>query len=112
MQTLALDVTKKLYGKRHYQDYTPEQVLTGFIFYFDDWVQEPLKDDKHNDERQMLISMLHSGRLFKIFPCTEQGRTTWYSPTDVFPETMDKEHQRYMGEVFNLLNGEDDENER
>jgi len=106
MQTLALDVTKKLYGKRHYQDYTPEQVLTGFIFYFDDWVQEPLKDDKHNDERQMLISMLHSGRLFKIFPYTEQGRTTWYSPTDVFPETMDKEHQRYMGEVFNLLNGE------
>ncbi len=42
VETYALDFTKKLYGKRHYGDYTALQVLTGFIFYGDEWSQEPI----------------------------------------------------------------------
>ena len=40
LQTLALDFTSKLYGKRHYQEYTAEQVLAGFLFYKDEWERE------------------------------------------------------------------------
>ena len=40
LQTYAIDFTKKLYGKSHYNGYSAEQVLTGWIFYPDDWSNE------------------------------------------------------------------------
>ncbi len=42
LQTYAIDFTKKLCGKSHYGDYSAEQVLTGFIFFGDEWSDEPL----------------------------------------------------------------------
>lgn len=109
MQTYAIDFTKKLYGSRRYGDFTAEQVLTGFIFFYDDWRQEPLKQDKKEMkmlEKQMIIEQLHQGTPLKIFPYTEHSRVTWYAPTSTLPDTMDGEHQKYMRDVFTLLNGE------
>ncbi|MBR3619683.1 MAG: cytochrome c biogenesis protein ResB, partial [Bacteroidaceae bacterium] len=109
MQTYALDFTKKLYGKRHYQDFTAEQVLTGFIFFYDDWIQEPLKQDTKPmkmEEKRMLIQQLHQGTPLKLFPYADQGKITWYAPTSTLPDTMDEEHQKYIRDVFTLLNGE------
>ena len=154
VQTYAIDFTKKLYGKRSYQEYTAEQVLTGFIFFYDDWVNEPVvrvKGDElksrlnlpayasmnhffgrngyslgpyvqefyegqqqesfHKqvakvDEKLMLIMELHQGTPLKLLPYRDEGHITWYSPTDNLPSTMDKEHQKYIREVFTLLNGE------
>lgn len=40
LQTFAIDFTKKLYGKASYKDYTAEQVLTGFMFWPDEWSGE------------------------------------------------------------------------
>ena len=42
LQTFAVDFTKKLCGKASYDGYTAEQVLTGFIFWGDEWSAEPL----------------------------------------------------------------------
>ena len=42
VQTYALDFTKKLYGKRSYKGYTAEQVLTGFLFWYEEWKKEPI----------------------------------------------------------------------
>ena len=42
LQTYAIDLTKKLYGKPSYKEYTAEQVLAGFIFYNQAWCQEPI----------------------------------------------------------------------
>ena len=42
LQTLAKDFTAKLCGSSHYKGYTPEQVLAGWIFYFEDWKNEPM----------------------------------------------------------------------
>lgn len=42
LQTYAIDFTKKLYGKAGYKGYTPEQVLTGFIFWGEEWSREPI----------------------------------------------------------------------
>ena len=109
MQTYALDFTKKLYGKRHYQEFTAEQVLTGFIFYYDDWVKEPLKQERKPmkmEEKQMLIKQLHQGTPLKVFPYAEHAKVTWYAPTSTLPNTMDEEHQKYIRDVFTLLNGE------
>ena len=42
LQTLAKDFTVKLCGKPSYKGLTPEQVLTGWFFYYDDWKAEPV----------------------------------------------------------------------
>ena len=41
LQTYALDFCKKIYGARSYKGLTAEQVLTGWIFYGDEWASEP-----------------------------------------------------------------------
>ena len=54
MQTLAYDFTVKLYGKANYKDYTPEQVLTGWFFHYDQWSTEPIIKIKGAEVRQAL----------------------------------------------------------
>ena len=54
LQTYALDFTKKLCGKRNYNGYSAEQVLTGFIFYHTDWSHEPLIKVKSSALRERL----------------------------------------------------------
>lgn len=54
MQTFAVDFTKKLCGSSSYNGYTAEQVLTGFIFYGDEWCAEPVLKVKGNDLRDAL----------------------------------------------------------
>ncbi len=41
LQTLAKDFTTKLTGKATYKGLTAEQVLSGYLFYYDDWADEP-----------------------------------------------------------------------
>ena len=41
VQTYALDFCKKIYGTKSYKGLTAEQVLTGWIFYGDEWASEP-----------------------------------------------------------------------
>ena len=146
METYALDFTKKLCGRRHYGQYSANQVLTGFIFFYDDWSREPLikvkssslkqqlrlpdraslttffnsngyilgphlqsKDAMKIDERVELIMDLHQGTPLKIFPYTapdSMAAVKWYAPTDPLPDSIDSEHEKYIREVFTLLNGE------
>ena len=54
METYALDFTKKLYGKRSYQGLSAMQVLSGFIFWPDEWRQQPLIRIKGAQLRQTL----------------------------------------------------------
>lgn len=42
VQTLALDVTRKLYGADRYGGFTAEQVLTGWLFWPEEWEREPM----------------------------------------------------------------------
>ena len=54
VQTLAKDFTTKLYGKATYQGLSPEQVLGGLLFYFNDWAEEPFIKVKDAEVRQLL----------------------------------------------------------
>ncbi len=40
IQTLAKDFTMKLYGKSSYKEFSCEQVLTAWLFYYSDWAKE------------------------------------------------------------------------
>ncbi len=54
VQTYALDFVKKLYGKRSYEGYSAEQVLTGFMFWYDDWKKEKIIKVKDGAVRERL----------------------------------------------------------
>ena len=54
METYAIDFTKKLYGKKTYKDFTPTQVLTGFMFWGKDWMREPILRLKGSELRDKL----------------------------------------------------------
>lgn len=54
MQTFAIDFTKKLYGAQSYKGLTAEQVLTGWIFWGEEWMNEPIIKVKNGDLKQTL----------------------------------------------------------
>ena len=54
LQTLAKDFTTKLCGKATYKGFTPEQVLSGWMFYYDDWKDEPVFKIKGKDAQRLL----------------------------------------------------------
>ena len=54
LQTLAKDFTTKLCGSARYEGLTPEQVLSGWLFYFNEWVDEPMIKVKGDDVHQLL----------------------------------------------------------
>lgn len=54
LQTLAIDFTKKLYGKRSFGEYTAEQVFTGFLFYGKAWDEQPIIRIKNSELRERL----------------------------------------------------------
>lgn len=54
MQTLAIDFTQKLYSARSYKGLTAEQVLTGWIFWGEEWMQEPMIKIKGDELREAL----------------------------------------------------------
>ncbi|MBQ8463572.1 MAG: cytochrome c biogenesis protein CcsA [Prevotella sp.] len=112
MQTYALDFTKKLYGKRSYEGYTAEQVLTGYLFFTDEWLDESLfmpqgtdvKAQRKAEARQIVVSQLLQGVTMKVFPHTADGKTTWYAPTDeVDTLSVPTDDRLYMGTSFMLL---------
>ena len=54
LQTLAKDFTVKLYGSPSYKGYSPEQVFTGWMFYYSSWQQQPMIKINSAFVRQLL----------------------------------------------------------
>lgn len=54
VQTLARDFTVKLCGKPVYKGLTAEQVLSGWLFYYDDWKTERMIKIKGSEVRRLL----------------------------------------------------------
>ncbi len=54
LQTLAQDFAMKLCGKRSYRGLTAEQVLSGWVFYYDQWKEEPIIRIKNKRVRTLL----------------------------------------------------------
>ena len=85
LQTLAIDFTKKIYGKRHYGDANAEQVLMSWIFYTSQWNNEPvIKVNSHEicsrfglPEYTCLNAFFHNGEytLGRYAAEYQQGQT-------------------------------------
>lgn len=54
LQTLALDFTKKIYGSASYEGLSAEQVVTGWIFWGEEWKGEPFIKMKGGEMKDRL----------------------------------------------------------
>ncbi|MGM9869106.1 MAG: cytochrome c biogenesis protein CcsA [Sodaliphilus sp.] len=109
LQTMARDVTLKLYGSTSHEGLTAEQVLSGWLFYFDAWKRD-FNDLQPNDstalsdkakkklhEQLALIHWLGTGEAFKIYPYhSASGTMQWLSLTGRRPSKMSLEQWEMM----------------
>jgi ABC-type transport system involved in cytochrome c biogenesis permease subunit len=70
VQTFATDFTLKLYGKSSYKSLIPEQILSGYLFYPADWIQEPIIRIK-DETVQKILGI--DGKYASFSDCFEQG---------------------------------------
>ena len=54
VQTLAREFTLKVHGSADYEGLTAEQVLCGYLFYYDDWKHEPIIKVKSAEARRLM----------------------------------------------------------
>lgn len=67
VSTLARDFSLKVYGTTSYDGLTPEQVLTGWLFYYDSWKNDPGIRIKDADTRRVLGAEADRYRLTDFF---------------------------------------------
>jgi cytochrome c-type biogenesis protein CcsB len=56
IDTYARDFTKKITGKSSYKNFNAVQTLAGFIFFFEEWQEEPLIKIKDKEIRHLVCS--------------------------------------------------------
>lgn len=105
LQTFARDFTVKLYGSSSYKGLTPEKVLTGWLFYYDSWKNEPIIRIKSNEARKLLeiegnyarlkdyISTINEYKLEKMMNHIRSGE-----------QVTDKRGIEEADEKFNIIN--------
>ncbi len=112
LQTMARDVTTALYGSESYQGLTSEQVLSGWLFYFDEWERDfrlthpeldklppfpTSKKDKKLAEQLALVNWIGTGEIFQIYPYRSvDGHIEWLSLTGRRPSGMDLDQWQFM----------------
>lgn len=105
LQTFARDFTIKIYGSSSYKGLTPEEVLTGWLFYYDSWKNEPIIRIKSNEARKLLeiegnyarlkdyISTINEYKLEKMMNHIRSGE-----------QVTDKRGIEEADEKFNIIN--------
>lgn len=105
LQTFARDFTIKLYGSSSYKGLTPEEVLTGWLFYYDSWKNKPIIRIKSNEARKLLeiegnyarlkdyISTINEYKLEKMMNHIRSGE-----------QVTDKRGIEEADEKFNIIN--------
>lgn len=93
LSSLNLEYCLKAYGKASWEDYSADQVITGWFFYYDWWRTVPFKLKKKDkggtaeSEKDYLRRSVASGEAFKVFPIAdEDGTVKWYSCNDALPD--------------------------
>lgn len=110
VQTLARDFTMKLYGHGSYRGLSCEQVLTGWIFYYESWAGtlddaagKGRKAEMKARDRAEAVRLVCSGSVLKIFPYADaEGKVEWYSAVDRLPYGMDSGQWLFVRKVMSL----------
>ena len=122
MQTLARDYCLKAYGKAHYGPYSAEQVVSGWLFYYDWWKAEPFKlkageaGTEKEREKEAIRMSAASGRAFRIFPIAFADSlvaaspglqpVVWFHCDEPLPEGLEYERWVFIRRSLDLLHDE------
>ena len=93
VQTFALDFCKKIYGARSYQGLTAEQVLSGWVFYGNTWVNEPFIKIK-SGEMKTAMNLPDYASLNTFFNREMGGYTIGQYVQEYYNGQQDKFHQQ------------------
>ena len=122
MQTLMRDYCLKAYGKPRFGAYSAEQVVTGWLFYYDWWRVVPFKlkakdiGTEKEAEKEAVRMSAASGQAFKIYPiafadsllAANPGSqpVVWFHCDDPLPEGLDYERWVFIRRSLDLLHDE------
>lgn len=93
VQTYALDFCKKIYGARSYKGLTAEQVLSGWIFYGDEWAKEPFIKVK-SGELKSTLNLPDYCSFSQFFNKDMGGYTIGQYVQEYYNGAQDKFHQQ------------------
>lgn len=93
LQTFAIDFTKKIYGARSYKGMTAEQVLMGWIFYGNEWSNEPFIKIKKGALKETLALPDHCS-LNQFFNQSMGGYILGPYVQEYYNGTQDKFHEQ------------------
>lgn len=96
-QTFARQFTTKLYGKTSYKGFTAEQVATGWMFYYDQWKDEPMIKVKNGTMRRLLGIDGKMASLEDFYRCVSTGRMQ--QAIDSLQSVDDQATLRALGEA-------------
>ena len=104
LQTVAKDYTTKLCGKATYQGLTPEQVLSGWIFYHSEWADEPMIKIKGADLRQQLGLTGRYATYNQLAPQLSGGNNAMPGGTEGIPDKKRRAAEEKMNLVQMVAN--------
>lgn len=95
LSTLTREYCLKAYGKAGWNDFTSEQTVTGWLFYYDWWrvvpftVKDKDRGTSREAEKEYLMRSVASGDALRIFPVRDaDGAVRWYSCNDELPASV------------------------
>lgn len=113
LSTLSRDYCLKVYGKAGWNGFTAEQVVTGWLFYYDWWRVVPItvkdkdRGTSREAEKDYLIRSVASGDALKIFPVKgAEDALSWYSCNDDLPAAVldDYDLWVFVRKVLDVVN--------
>lgn len=103
LSTLNVEYCLKAYGKSSQYGCTADQVVSGWLFYYDWWRVVPLKiKDKDKGsavetEKEFILNSVASGDAFRIFPIADDdGTVSWYSCNDILPQNVLDNYEQWV----------------
>ena len=107
METLARDVTMKLYGKSSWRGLSAVQVLAGWTLFTYDWNEKTAGSVRKRGRD--VVELLNSGNLMRIFPerdslsaASGSERVEWYAASDRLPLEIPADRWLFMRKVMSL----------
>ncbi|MBR6932232.1 MAG: cytochrome c biogenesis protein CcsA [Bacteroidales bacterium] len=122
METMTRDYCMKAYGKPRWENYSAEQAVTGWLFYYDWWNVVPFKlkakdrGTAREAEKERIRMDVATGKAFKIFPVVFPDslvlrspglqRIVWFSCDDPLPDGMDYDQWVFIRKSLDLVHDE------
>lgn len=113
VSTMAEEICLRVYGKSSLFGYTPTQVVSGYLFYYDYWRDIPFDSKLDDADCMEIMAEVSSGRAFRIFPLnfSDSLRTLnpglpgrlWLGCDDTLPVGLDYDGWVYVRRTLDLL---------